>query len=205
MASAMCRTSPCSPATPVSAPLTVIGPDFSIVVAGSASQTISAGQTATFANAVVVSPIDGLNSQVNLTCSLPASLTSCAINPATFSAANGTATVTVTSTARGLASPLLRISRFVRGPKLFLALLITWLLAFTLMGLICIRREGETRLFPRIGLVPILALVTIGCGGGSSGSPQPPSHTGTPAGTYTVTVTGTSGNLTHTEEGSSAP
>jgi hypothetical protein len=36
-----------------------------------------------------------------------------------------------------------------------------------------------------------------GCGGGSSSSPITTSVKGTPAGTYTVTVTATSGSLSH--------
>jgi hypothetical protein len=36
----------------------------------------------------------------------------------------------------------------------------------------------------------------VACGGGSSSPPPPPSG-GTPPGNYTVTVTGTSGSLSH--------
>jgi hypothetical protein len=184
--------------TPVSAELTVVGPDFSLATGSITVQSVSVGQTATFTNDIVVSATNGFNSQVNLSCSLPATLTTCSVNPTSLSSASGMATVTVTTTARGLAPQLFLIGRFVRGPQLFLALLITWLLAFNLMGLVCVWHEHETRLFSCVGLALILAVVAIGCGGGSSGAPEPPSHPGTPPGTYTVTVTGTSGPLTHT-------
>jgi hypothetical protein len=38
----------------------------------------------------------------------------------------------------------------------------------------------------------------IGCGSGGSGTPPPHTISGTPAGTYTATVTATSGSLNHT-------
>ncbi len=48
-----------APAPPVPATLTVIGPDFSVTSSGMTSQTVAAGQTATFANAISVSPQNG--------------------------------------------------------------------------------------------------------------------------------------------------
>jgi peptidoglycan/LPS O-acetylase OafA/YrhL len=42
----------------------------------------------------------------------------------------------------------------------------------------------------------LLAAAFVACGGGSSVTP--PINTGTPTGTWTVTVTGTSGTLSHT-------
>ena len=48
---------------------------------------------------------------------------------------------------------------------------------------------------PLVALVLFFLSEAIGCGGGSSG---PPPATGTPAGTYTLTVIGTSGTTTHT-------
>jgi hypothetical protein len=48
------------------------------------------------------------------------------------------------------------------------------------------------------GGIAIIAILLVSCGGGSTSttpSPQPPA--GTPAGTYTITVTGMSGSLSH--------
>jgi len=48
-------------------------------------------------------------------------------------------------------------------------------------------------------LMPIVAsTVLVGCGGGSSSSTPPPAQTGTPAGTYAITVTATSGSTNTT-------
>jgi hypothetical protein len=184
--------------TSVAATLTVIGPDFSLTPASITDQSVNAGQTATFTNSIVVAASNGFNSQVNLSCALPAMLATCSVNPASLSSGNGMATVTVATTARGLAPQLFLIGRFGRDAQPLLVLLITWLLALTLMRLFSLRSERERRLFPIVGFALILALVAIGCGGGSSGTTQPPAHPGTPLGTYLITVTGTSGNLTHT-------
>jgi hypothetical protein len=48
-----------------------------------------------------------------------------------------------------------------------------------------------------LGMLAVLALM-VACGGGSS-STKPPVQTGTPAGTYTIVVSATSGSTTHTQ------
>src|SRR5207245_444527 len=69
-------------------------PDFSITSSGTTSQTVNAGQNATFTNAISVSAPYGLPSHVNLSCSLPiaATHTTCAVNPNMFATGSGTAT-----------------------------------------------------------------------------------------------------------------
>lgn len=179
---------------------TVLAPDFSITSLGTTTQTVKAGQTATFTNAISVLPQNGFSSPVSLSCSLPpaATATTCAANPNYLATGSGNATVTITTMARGLVPPSLPIGRFYLRPQWVPLVLLTLLLAVLLMLRFArTRRQRFVGALPLAGLVLFLMLQAIGCGGGSSYTPPPPPATGTPAGTYTVTVTATSGTLTH--------
>jgi hypothetical protein len=179
---------------------TVTGPpDFSVATSGATTQTVNAGQTATFTNAITVSALNGFSAQVNLSCSLPsaATATTCAANPNTFATGSGTATVTVTTMARGLMPPSWPRMRFIFRPQFLPIFLLAVVLSVFLMRLARTSRQRFAGALPLAGLVLFLTLQAIGCGGGSYSQPPPP-PTGTPAGTYTVTVTATSGTLTHT-------
>src|SRR4029077_13642258 len=51
---------------------TVTGPpDFSVSSSGTTTQTVAAGQTGTFTNAVSIAAQNGFSWQINLSCSLP--------------------------------------------------------------------------------------------------------------------------------------
>jgi hypothetical protein len=109
------------------------------------------------------------------------------------------ASVTVTTTARGLMPPSLPTGRFKLPPQSVPVLLLTLLLAVLILCFARTRLQRLSGALPFIVLVVFLMLQAIGCGGGGYNSPPPPPlPTGTLAGTYTVTVTGTSGSTTHT-------
>jgi hypothetical protein len=118
------------------------------------------------------------------------------VSPNTFASGSGTATVKVTTMARGFVPPLWPPVRFISRPQFLPVLLLTILLSALLLRLAQTRRQRFAGALPLAGLVLFVMLQAIGCGGGSSYTPPPP--TGTPANTYTVTVTATSGTLTHT-------
>ena len=172
-------------------------PDFSITASGTTSQTINAGQTATFTNAIVVSALNGSSPQVSLSCSLPVSATSttCMVNPNVLPSGNGTANVIVSTMARGLMPPSLPMGRFYLRPQRVPLFLVTLLLATVLLRFACTRDQRLAWAVPLVVMVVFLILQTVGCGGGGYSSPPP---TGTPAGTYTITVIGMSANTTHT-------
>jgi hypothetical protein len=179
-------------------------PDFAIASTGATTQTVTAGQTANFTNAVSVAAQNGFASQVNLSCSLPpaASNTNCTVTPAMLASGSGTVSVSVTTMAHGNAPPLLPTGRLHLHPQWVPLFLLTFVLALVLLRFARTRRQRLAGALPFVLLALIFVLQSIGCGGGGSTPPPPPPPTGTPAGTYTITVTGTAstnnGALAHT-------
>ncbi len=176
-------------------------PDFSITSSGAITQTISAGQTATFTNAISVTAQNGFSAAVDLSCALPlnAAATTCSVNPSLLPNGSGTATVTVTTMVRGSVPPLWPRFRFISWPQFLPVFLLTVLLGVLLLRLARTRRQRFAGALPLAALLLFLMLQAIGCGGGGyNPPPPPPPPTGTPPGTYTITVTGSTGSLTHT-------
>jgi hypothetical protein len=175
--------------------------DFTVADRGFTLQTVAAGQTASYVNDIAITPFFGFSSPVTLSCTVPAQATTCTVNPTSVTTASGAniASVTVTTTARGLMPPSLPTGRFKLPPQSVPVLLLTLLLAVLILCFARTRLQRLSGALPFIVLVVFLMLQAIGCGGGGYNSPPPPPlPTGTLAGTYTVTVTGTSGSTTHT-------
>ena len=171
--------------------------DFELATTpGQTTRTVNAGSPdATYPVEVV--PLNGFTGAVNLTCSLPAAATAtnCTVNPASV-VTSGDATVTVTTspTAKMAARSLLPPGGFRwsvgPGPKTVLSALLA-MLPLSLCALFA-RPRRQRSAFVAAQALSILLLVfqSVGCG---STAPRR-----TPAGTYIVTVTGTSGSLTRT-------
>ena len=174
--------------------------DFGVSVTP-ASVATSAGQSATFS--VAITPVGGFNQQVNLSCLGAPQGAQCSISPSSVTP-SGTvvnATMTVTTTAHATA-PLLPV---VQVPPLWpefgrTGFLLAWAAAIFLVYRVSCRRL-RVRLAWGLGVL-VLAVSGIGCTGlvQSSGVTSS-STTGTPAGTYTLTLSGSSGSsanqLTH--------
>ena len=170
--------------------------DFSIAVAtgGSALATVTAGQTASYK--LQVSPSNGFTGTVTLTCSGAPNQASCTPAPSS-PAVNGIATpftVNVTTTAPSIAGLV------VGGPASApLSSSIGVLLGLVMLMVLIGTNLGMPR--PQRALAPVLALIALallsGCGGGSP-NPAPTPMGGTPKGTYTLTVTGSSGGANRT-------
>jgi hypothetical protein len=188
----------------VSSPVNVnLKSDFSLANQGIPTVTVTAGQLALFVNDVVVTPIGGFAAPVNLTCSVPAPATTCTVNPPAIATGSGIASVSVTTTAPSAA--VLRIVE--RVPWVPFGLI--WSSALAVFGFLLsllLRRFAESRQRRWVGALAVGLLLVIGgvavagCGGGGSGAAvvtPPPKTQATPAGSYVVTVTGTSGTLTH--------
>jgi hypothetical protein len=171
-------------------------PDYSVATAPSGT-TITAGEMANFS--VSAAPTGGFNQTVTWTCTGAPMASTCTVSPGS-SPMNGsnvaTATVSVTTTARTSAQSVgkFRFAPLPLPPNV-LPIFIAWLLVLLILHKLK-RIERARRLLSAAALL-VLVAVCASCGGGASTSSPPPPTQGTPADTYTITVTGTSGSLSH--------
>ena len=158
------------------------------------SPAINAGQSASYT--ITFTPSGGFNQTIALTCTGAPRAASCSVSPnsVTLDGTNPSdATVSVTTTARSMVAPLLGPGRMPRNFGVWPPL--TWL-AILLLLLMTVNLVHDRRKVV-LGLTAILFIVGLwtACGGGGGGGSPPPTRNGTPAGTYTLTVTATSGGL----------
>jgi hypothetical protein len=177
-------TSPAVTVTVGNAP----GADYAINFP-SGSQTVKAGQPAPYT--VNVTTTNGFGGTINFACpsGLP-SLTSCSFNPmqVTVSGNSGSTTLTIATTAPTTTPPGGNLNSGLLTGGGFLAL------GLALIG-IAGKKRGSKSAFLLLGVLA-LAAVLGSCGGGG-GTPPVVHNPGTPPGTYTVTVSATSGSTTH--------
>jgi hypothetical protein len=180
-----------APDSPQTVSLSGSGSDFSLSISPT-STTITAGDSTSVT--VTASAIAGYNSPVTLTCGGMPALATCTVSPNSVtpsSSGPATASVNITTTRRTAVPP----TRFPRipGPGQ------PWIWALTALLLVGL---GATALSERkmqwkwaVLAVTALWLASFAaCGSGGSPYVNP---TGTPAGTYTISVTGTSSGLSH--------
>ncbi len=149
------------------------------------SATVVAGTTASYN--LTIRGLGGFSGTASLTCNGAPTGVSCSM-PASVdvsATSNMPFTVTVATTARTTA--VLWPHR--NSPPL-------WFWAVSILGIVCLplgRRKKPLALYFRGAFPIVLILFVCSCGGGGSSSQG---STGTPAGTYTVMVTATSGSMT---------
>jgi hypothetical protein len=183
--------------------------DFSIS-ASPQSATIHSGQPANYE--LAISTVGGFSAPISLSCSgLPAN-SSCVFTPNPVQGSAATLQITTGGTTLALAPLPSNGIFFARVPAygIFFA---TALAGFGTLGILFVvpRVRGNRNQNRRIisatgGIVLGLCLLEIGCGGGSAsstpangsgGSSTPTTTATTTAGTYNITVLGTSGSLQH--------
>ena len=170
-----------------------VAADFTIATSTLSPATVAPGASAT--STITIGPVNGFTDAVALTCTVAPAATrgpTCAFNPASVPGGTGTSTLTVSTTAATTASLEPRSRGLIYAMLLpigGLALLGTGITSGKkkVWGLLlgCL-------LFSTLIILPACGGSSSGGGGGGGG------HPGTPAGVYTVTVTGTAGSLTHT-------
>ena len=164
------------PAAAVGSPgfsLSVSAPSLTVAPGGSANLMISA------------SAVGGFNGQITLSCAAPSGL-SCAFNPSTISPGSSASSSTLTISAVSTPPP-------VTGYSLYG--MVALLPGLGLFGTALATRERKPLTRKGImwtsvlGLLLFVSMFALGCGSSSKGQ--------TPASQVTLTVTGTSGSLSH--------
>jgi hypothetical protein len=183
-----------APNSPQMITLTGGGADFSIGV-NTASVTVAAGNSTSVG--VTVTPLSGFSAGVSLACSGLPALSTCTPSPASVTPSGttvATSTLNITTTRR-TAVPPTGIPR-IPGPGVLPRPVIWLLWALLLMGLggWAVRKNRRQWSWAVLAIAALWIASFAACGSSGTGYSNP---TGTPAGTYTITVTGTSGNLTH--------
>lgn len=169
-------------------------PNFA-VSASPASSSVIAGSSATYT--ISVTPQNGFSSAVSLSASCPANVQiTCSISPNSVTPGSSPVTATLTVATAGATAAL-------SAPR-SRQLLSLYALFLPLPGIAFIGAgwAGSRRRQLAIGAAAVLIfllLPLLGCGGGgSSGGGGGGGNSGTPAGTYNINITATSGSVSHT-------
>lgn len=173
----------------------------SITVSGTAV-TVAPGATTGNTSTITVTPVSSFTGTVSLSCAISPTAASkpatCSLSPASvaISGAAQTSTLTVSTTAATTCSSAL-VHPKLPGESWYAAGGAT-LACLLLFGIPARRRSWRTML----GMLALLAALSGGvlaCGGGGGGGGNNCTpNSGTTAGTYTITVTGTSGTIVST-------
>ena len=183
-----------APTSPQVVSLGGAGSDFSVAVTPT-SATVVAGNSTNLT--VTVSPSYGFNLQVGLACSGLPTLASCTSASATPNGTTaGTASITITTTRRTSLPP--GGLRWPHAPGLLPSPSLWWAGVLALLGLTgWVVRKNRLRWTLSVLTLMLLLLVSMAACGGGGGGVGYVDTTGTPAGTYSVSITGTSGTLTN--------
>jgi hypothetical protein len=176
-------------ATTVTLTVTPTSGSFSLSSPNPASVTVTAGSSAT--TTITVTPSGGFVGTVNLSCMIATSASpapACSSTSVTVSGAPVQATLTVTTTAPH--------ASLQPSSSIFFAMLLpVGGMALLGAGLTSRRRRLMSLILIVLVISGLLFLAACGGGSSSSGGGGGGGGGGTPAGTYVVTVTGTSGSL----------
>lgn len=184
--------------------------DFFWNAPSGSSATIKAGQTA---NYLLQLNAAGALFTISVTCSGAPAQAACVVPEAPFTVAPGTAAnvaISLTTKANSSASPVPGKRKF---PPAFWLLLLAVPAGLLTQRMLLPPRDRRFALKPAFAAsLALMVFMAVGCGGHSASNTSPngaptPTPTpasgpvnGTPAGSYTVAVTATSGSLAHTQQ-----
>jgi hypothetical protein len=171
-------------------------PDFLLSVAGSSLTTnVVAGASAQFT--LNLTPENGFNHQVSLTCAGAPPASTCAISPTvTLNGSSvSTAMLTLNTTARSDSQRNLRPVRPVVNLQTPILIFVLALLCSLVVSRLSLRKRAPVGLLLLLLCVVFTAGGGAGCGGGSEGGSG--GSSGTPVGDFIITVTGSAGGVTH--------
>jgi len=181
-------------ATTTVTPLTAS--DFSLAISP-VSASVQAGGTATYT--ITVTPSGGFTGNISLACSGAPALTNCSITPSTLAVTNAnpvTATMTLQTSAPVVTAGITPAPGGWRGrPNLGREAGLAYFLGSLVSIFVACRLSQRRKVaVPAFVVLALLLVFSSGCGGsahhaGTTG--------GTPSGTYQITVTATSGMLSH--------
>ncbi|HEY0785409.1 MAG TPA: choice-of-anchor D domain-containing protein [Acidobacteriaceae bacterium] len=161
------------------------GEDFALTVVGSPKDVTTSGQTATYN--LAVTPVGASSGTLTFTCAGAPANAVCTLNPISLSVAGGASGSLQVQIKTGVSGASVVTRYGVRGA--LAGVLASLLLPFAL------RRGRGARAFGAVAVAGMLMLAPTACGvhasGGATGTPPGGGEVGsTPAGTYTITVTG---------------
>jgi hypothetical protein len=183
------------PSTSSAMGLVVTAPGFSLAANGLSPGSIAPGASAT--SVVTISPVGGLNpSTVNLTCAVtPAVSPAASCSLGTVAVAGGKGTATVTFAAAGPQAAL-AVPAGDRGPNVLFA--VGLVIPAMLLGGVGLTKPGRKKLMNLclfLALAGCMAHMACGGGGSKTTTPPPSGNSGTPAGVYSVTISGSASGM----------
>jgi len=182
---------------------TFVPPGAPAFTIGGTAVTVAAGATSGNTSTITITPSGGFTGNVQLIAAITSSPSgavqlptlSFTTNPVTVTN-SGTTTLTITTTAAVAASSTTSGLVNPKGPGAWYAAGGATLACLLLFGIPAKRRCWRTMLGMLVLLVALAGGGVLGCGGTTYNIAQTQGTPGTTAGTYTITVIGTSGTIT---------